>query len=264
MKMLRAVTYARVSTEKASQDTSVSRQVAELKEVAARRGWQVVFQFSDRISGGDAARPGLDAALNHIFHARADVLVVHDLDRLGRNVRTMLANVDAIHAAGGHFYVLDKHWDTSAPEGRLIFTIFAALFEFQRRTLGEKIKAGLAFARKKGKRLGARPLLSPAALARAVELRQATRIVGERDDGPMSWAWIVAALKREKLGTYHRGTLAGAVTRAIAAARSPRALRAAAVNREIRHHLPPGGGEGGGDPTSIGSRTGQRRARTSP
>ena len=220
-KLLRAITYARVSTEKASQTTSIRRQVAELKTVAARRGWTVEYQFSDRLSGG-AARPGLDAALDHIFRGRADVLAVHDLDRLGRDVRTMLANVDALHAAGGHFYILDKHMDTSGAEGRLYFTVFAAIAEFQRRTLGEKIKAGLAFARKKGVRLGARPLLTPAALERALELRAGS---GDDVDPPPSWAAIVGQLKLEKLGTYHRGTLAGAVTRALKAARSPRALR---------------------------------------
>jgi DNA invertase Pin-like site-specific DNA recombinase len=225
---LRAVTYARVSTTKTSQDTSVRRQVAELKDVAARRGWTVEYQFSDRISGGGAERPGLDAALDHLFHGRADILVVHDLDRLGRNVRAMLANVDAIHAAGAHFYVLDRHWDTSSAEGRLIFTIFAALYEFQRKLLGEKIKAGLAFARKKGKRLGGRPLLTPAALARAVELRAG--------HPRPSWAEIVVKIRAAKLGSYHRGTLAGAVTRALKAARSPRALRSAAIDREIRQH----------------------------
>jgi DNA invertase Pin-like site-specific DNA recombinase len=227
VKQLRAVTYARVSTTKTSQDTSVRRQVAELKEVAARRGWTVEYQFSDRISGG-VERPGLDAALDHLFRGRADILVVHDLDRLGRNVRSMLANVDAIHAAGAHFYVLDRHWDTSSAEGRLIFTIFAALAEFQRKLLGEKIKAGLAFARKKGKRLGGAPAMTPAALARAVELRAG--------HPRPSWAEIVVKIRAAKLGTYARGTLAGAVTRALKAARSPRALRAAAINREIRQH----------------------------
>jgi DNA invertase Pin-like site-specific DNA recombinase len=223
MKLLRAITYARVSTGKSSQDTSISRQVAELKEVATRRGWNVVFQFSDRISGSGAQRPGLDAALEHIHRGRADILVVHDLDRLGRNVRAMLATVDEIHAAGGHFYILEKHWDTSSAEGRLIFTFFAAVAEFQRKVQVERIKTGLAFARKKGVRLGARPVMSPRALARAVELRQL--------DPRPSWAEIVRLLDADKLGTFHRGTLAGAVTRELA----KRARRAAtAAQREGR------------------------------
>ena len=202
---MRAVVYARVSTLKTSQTTSVGRQLAELRDECRRRRWRLVASETDRMSGGRDDRPGLRTALEHIFRGRADVLVVHDLDRLGRDVRQMLANVDAIHASGGNFFIVVRNIDTSTPEGRLIFTIFAALAEFNRRAQREKVLAGLAFARKKGVRLGRPTAIPPAALDRAVTLR--------RKRPRPSWRVIIDTLAKEKLGTYHKGTISGAVTR---------------------------------------------------
>ncbi len=197
--------YARVSTLKPSQAQSVPRQLAELRDEARRRGWDVVETCTDKMSGGRSDRPGLTAALDLIFRGRADILVVHDLDRLGRDVAQMLYNADAIRAAGGNFFVRDRNIDTSTAEGRLIFTIFAALAEFQRNSNRERILAGLAYARKKGVRLGRPPAIPSTALERAVQLR--------RQRPRPSWRTIVKALQVEKLGRYARGTIAGAVTR---------------------------------------------------
>jgi DNA invertase Pin-like site-specific DNA recombinase len=199
---LRAVVYARVSTVKRSQSTSIPRQLAELRTVCRR--WRLVASESDRETGGRDDRPGLQRALEHVRRGRADILVVHDIDRLGRDVRSMLANVDAIHASGGHFFLLDRSIDTSTPEGRLTFTILAALAEWQRRNLRERVIAGLAHARKKGVILGRRSTIPPAALARAVVLR--------RQRPRPSWSAIVSTLAAEKLGRVTKGAISSAVT----------------------------------------------------
>jgi DNA invertase Pin-like site-specific DNA recombinase len=198
---------ARVSTWKRSQDKSIPRQLSELRDWCKRKRWRLVASESDRLSGGRDDRPGLQRALDHIMSGRADVLVVHDIDRLGRDVRSMLANVDAIHAQGGNFFVLDRNVDTSTPEGRLFFTITAAIAEWQRRKTGEKVIAGLAYARKKGVRLGRPPKVPPPALDRAVALR--------RGRPRPSWSAICRQLAAEKLGRYKRGTIGGAVTRCL-------------------------------------------------
>jgi DNA invertase Pin-like site-specific DNA recombinase len=182
--------------------------------VAKRHGWEVVGSYTDRLSGARSDRPGLGTALDLIFRARAEILVVHDLDRLGRDVLQMLHNVDAIHAAGGNFFVRDRNLDTSTAEGRLIFTIFGALAEFQRNGNRERILAGLAYARKKGVRLGRPGSIPPPVLARAVKMR--------RQYPPPSWRTIVRELQHEKLGRFPKGTIAGAVTRALRAQRKAR------------------------------------------
>lgn len=200
----RAVIYARVSTLKTSQTTSLVRQLAELRDVVKLRRWRLAASCTDRLSGGRDDRRGLQTALDHIFAGRADVLVVHDLDRLGRNVETMLRNVREIHACSGNFFIRNRNIDTSTPEGRLTFTLFAALAEFQRAALRERIMAGLAFARKKGVRLGRKSQIPPAALDRAVALR--------RRQPPLSWSKIVATLAAENLGAVSKGAISGAVT----------------------------------------------------
>lgn len=205
MKPLRAVTYARVSTQKPTQDTSLRRQGAELRDAAERHRWKVIEQISDRLSGGRNDREGFRAAVDLVVRGRADVLVVHDLDRLGRDVREMLYTLDAIDAAGGHLLVLSLNIDTSTPAGRMAFTMSGALAEHQRRDNTRKVIAGLEYARKKGVRLGRPPTLTPAAVARAVKLR--------RQRPRPSWRLIAIALRKERLGRYPDSTVAGAVAR---------------------------------------------------
>lgn len=203
---LRAVLLARVSTKKRSQDTSAPRQLAQLREVAKRRKWTVVASFTDRLSGAEWNRPGLVEALALIRNGKAEVLAVHDLDRLGRKTVDLLLTLDAIHAWGGDLFIRDASVDTTA-QGRLGFTMVAALAEHSRRDNSEKVLAGLAHARKKGVRLGRPPAVPAEALARAVELRR-------RRPRP-SWREIVLELQKEKRGRFAKGTIAGAVTRSM-------------------------------------------------
>jgi len=215
---LRAVLLARVSTHKRSQDASNPRQLSDLRDVARRRGWTVVAKYSDRVSGAETG-PGLRSALDLIFRAKADLLVVCALDRLGRDVREMLQNVDIIRSAGGHFFVREDEIDTSSPEGRMQFTLLAALAEFQRRSNRFKIYAGLDHARKKGVRLGRPRKFGGKALARAVQLRRA-RPYGRI----LSWSQIRKALASEGLGTFKDPTIAGAVVRELARAKGSRSV----------------------------------------
>lgn len=145
-----------MSTLKASQDTSIETQEAQLREIAARRGWEWVGWFSDRSSGKTLNRPGLNAALDLLFKGKADVLIVHNLDRLGRNAKEMLDTVDALAAAGKKFYAREEEIDTTGAMGRVVFTIFAGIAEFYRRRASEGIRLGLARARELG-RVGGRP-----------------------------------------------------------------------------------------------------------
>jgi DNA invertase Pin-like site-specific DNA recombinase len=174
-----------------------------LRELAGRCGWEVVAELTDRQSGRSDDRPGLQEALDLVEHHRADVLVVHELDRLGRNVTDLLKNADRIAAAGGNLAIRDLNVDTTSPEGRLHFTMMAGLAEYQRRSNVGKVLSGLATARKKGVRLG-RPPLAPATLERARELRKEEK----------SWTEIADQLRAEKLGDHGRATIRNALARA--------------------------------------------------
>jgi DNA invertase Pin-like site-specific DNA recombinase len=205
---LRAVLVARVSTEKRSQDASNPRQLANLRDVAKRRGWVVVETFSDRGSGAETG-PGLRAAMRLIRQGAGDALAVCAIDRLGRDVRQMLENVDNIRQWGGSFFVLDQEIDTTSPEGRMQFTLLATLAEFQRRANRRGVIAGMEHARKKGVRLGRPRTITGRALDRAIALRQL------RAPRPL-WREVAAALKREGFGRFKVTTVATAVTRASA------------------------------------------------
>jgi DNA invertase Pin-like site-specific DNA recombinase len=194
--VLRAVLLGRVSSRKSSQETSLPRQGAELSALARRKGWVVVGWHFDRITGATLDRPGLQAALDDLARGRADVLVVADLDRLGRDAREMLATIDAIHSWGKGFYAMRGEIDGTGAAGRLVFSIFASVSEFFSRAAGEKIRAGLAHARAEG-RIGGRPrLLDYAKLPRARALRRrraswsqiATELGGTRN----AWARAVS------------------------------------------------------------------------
>lgn len=202
--VIRAVVYARVSTTKRSQSTSVRRQLAELAELARRRGWPVVGKYFDRLSGGSADRPGLMLAVEAVIQGRAEMLMVDALDRLGRNVRHLLETVDAVEEAGGNLFVRDLNIDTSTPSGRLTLTTLATLAEYQRRENVRKVIAGIEHARKKGVRLGRPPKITPAALELAVSLRR-------RRPRP-SWRVITAKIAAAKLGRFKRTSIASAVT----------------------------------------------------
>ena len=156
--------YARVSKADGRQVLDLQTDALEAAGVAPEH------LYTDRASGKDAARPGLIACLKA---ARAgDVLVVRTLDRLGRDLKHLINTVHILDERGVGFKVLagqGARIDTTTPEGKLVFAIFAALAEFERALIIERTRAGLAAARARG-RCGGRRL---ALTARQVRIAQA-------------------------------------------------------------------------------------------
>ena len=109
------------------------------------------------MSGRHDRRPGLDACLKAL--REGDTLCVWKLDRLGRDLRHLVALVDALQGRGIGLRVLTGHGaavDTTRADGRLIFAVFAALAEFERGVISERTRAGLKAARARGRK-GGRP-----------------------------------------------------------------------------------------------------------
>ncbi|MBD2783690.1 recombinase family protein [Xenorhabdus sp. 3] len=111
--------------------------------------------FEDKISGRTANRPGLTQALEHL--KPGDTLVVWKLDRLGRNVKNLIALNERLTNGGIHFQSLTDSIDTSTPMGRFFFYVMSALAEMERELIIERTNAGLAAARAQG-RIGGRPV----------------------------------------------------------------------------------------------------------
>ena len=138
--------YARVSKSDNSQVLDL--QIDALKS----SGVNVENIYTDKISGVKNERPGLENCLKAL--RKDDVLVVYKLDRLGRNLKHLITTVEDLTKRNIGFKVLSGQGvniDTTTPAGKMIFSIFWALAEFERELIGERIKAGIAAARARGR-----------------------------------------------------------------------------------------------------------------
>jgi DNA invertase Pin-like site-specific DNA recombinase len=144
--------YARVSTLN-NQDPEM--QLAELREYAARRGWQIVEEFTDQgVSGCKESRPALNRLMAGACRRRFDAIVVWKIDRFGRSLKHLVNALAELAALGVAFVSLRDNLDLSTPSGRLMFQIIGAMAEFERALIQERVRAGLRNARAKGRKLG--------------------------------------------------------------------------------------------------------------
>lgn len=154
-----AIGYARVSTT--AQDLTL--QLDALRAAGCER----IFEDLG-VSGAKTARPGLDALLQ--FARPGDTVVVWRLDRLGRSTSHLVGLVEDLAKRQVGFRSLTEAIDTTSSGGRLVFSIFAAIAQFERDVIRERTTAGLAAARTRG-RLGGRPsVMTPTKLAEAHRL----------------------------------------------------------------------------------------------
>ena len=174
----RTAVYARVSTV----DQEPENQLAELRRYVQARSWPAAVEYVDRgVSGSTDSRPALNRLVTDARRRRFDVLVVWRLDRLGRSLKHLITLLDDLQALGVAFVSLAEGIDATTPAGKLQMHILGAISEFERARIAERVKAGLAQARRRGKRLG-RPAthISAADLQRTADLsvRDAARAIG--------------------------------------------------------------------------------------
>jgi DNA invertase Pin-like site-specific DNA recombinase len=147
--------YARVSTNGQEKNGyGLDAQISRLKEAGCKRIYQ------DTASGGKSDRAGLTQMLDKL-HA-GDVVVVVKLDRLSRSLADLLNIVERIGKAGAGFRSLGENLDTTSSAGRAMMQMIGVFAEFERSIIRERTKAGLAEARKAGRKLGRRFKLSEA------------------------------------------------------------------------------------------------------
>jgi DNA invertase Pin-like site-specific DNA recombinase len=149
----RVACYARISTLNHQQDPEL--QLAEIRDFCHRRGWEITGEYVDRgISGSRERRPELDRMLAHCRKRRVDAVVVYRYDRAARSLRQLVNLLEEFRSLGIDFVSLHEGVDTSTPNGRLVFGIFASIAEFERELIRSRVRSGLALARARGKRLG--------------------------------------------------------------------------------------------------------------
>ncbi len=152
--MKRAGLYLRVSTV----DQHPETQLHDLRALAAQREFQVVREYTDRISGTKAKRPGLDELLHDARRGRFDVVVVWACDRIARSTRHFLEVLDELRNVNVEFVSFRENIDTSGPLGRAITIIIGAIAELERNLIIERVRAGMRRARLEGRHIGRRPL----------------------------------------------------------------------------------------------------------
>jgi len=188
----RAAIYARVSTNN-GQDPEV--QLAEIRQFCVHRDWTTIREYVDKgISGAKERRPALDNLLADCRRRAVDCVVVYRYDRFARSLRQLVNALEEFRALGIDFVSLHEGVDTSTPNGRLVFGIFASIAEFERELIRDRVKSGLALAKSRGKCLG-RPRVNVDRL----------RIATLRNEG-LSWAEICDVLGISK-GTAQRAVL---------------------------------------------------------
>jgi DNA invertase Pin-like site-specific DNA recombinase len=152
MKIKRVGLYARVSTVN-GQDPEV--QLLELREYCQRRGLEIAEEFVDKgISGSRERRPGLDRLMVACRKRLLDGVVVYRYDRFARSLRQLVNALEEFRALEIDFISIHEGVDTTTPNGRLVFGIFASIAEFERELIRDRVRSGLAAAKAKGKKLG--------------------------------------------------------------------------------------------------------------
>lgn len=151
---MRKIGYLRVSTAEQRPD----RQIMGLEPLCDEL-------HIERLSAVSRRRPVFDQVLTGLD--TGDVLVVWDLDRAFRSVIDALTVIDRLRSRGIELEIANLQLDTTSAAGMLVYTVMSAFAEFERRTLAQRTREGLAAARQRGVRLGRPPKLSKEQLAYA-------------------------------------------------------------------------------------------------
>jgi DNA invertase Pin-like site-specific DNA recombinase len=150
--------YARVSTSEQSLDGQT--------DLLAQAGCERIY--SEKVSGVKQERLQLERMMDSL--RVGDVVIITELNRLGRSVKELLAIIERIHKVGASIKSLRETWlDTTTPQGNLLLTIFAGLSQFERDLIRQRTKQGLNAARARGRK-GGRPKTYTAKIKTAVNM----------------------------------------------------------------------------------------------
>ncbi len=152
--MKRAVLYMRVSTV----DQHLETQLHDLRQMALQRGFEIIHEYTDKISGVKVKRPGLDQMLADGRRGRFDVVLVWASDRIARSVKHFLEVLDELNLLGIEYISFRENIDTGGPLGRAVIVIVSAVAELERSLIVERVRAGMRRAKLEGQHIGRRPL----------------------------------------------------------------------------------------------------------
>jgi putative DNA-invertase from lambdoid prophage Rac len=149
-KMFRVGLYARVST---NDQQTIPMQLRAIREYAAKRGWHVALQVKE-IGSGASQRQLREELLDAARRRAIDVVLVWRLDRWGRSLPDLVTTLEELNHLGVGFVSLMEALDLTTPTGRAMAGLLSVFAAFEHDVLRERVRAGLAEARLKGKKLG--------------------------------------------------------------------------------------------------------------
>jgi len=169
--MNRAVIYSRVSTN----EQTVENQLKVLREVAEKRGLEVVREISDEgISGakGRDERPGFDELIKGSVKNEWDIILVWDVSRLGRSLKHLVSFLEDIQSAHCDMYIHQSGIDTSTASGKMMFGMLSVFSEFERSMIRERVIAGQQRAVANGVKLGRKTNVNDGIITAVYHMRQ--------------------------------------------------------------------------------------------
>lgn len=149
---MKVAIYARISTNHEKQD--LDTQLFPLKEYCKQRDWEIYEIYTDELSGSKESRPSLDRMMKDSYRRKFGCVLVFRFDRFSRSTRQLINSLETFRTLGINFVSYQEAIDTSTPAGQMMFTMISAFAQFERAIIQERVKAGLAKARAKGKILG--------------------------------------------------------------------------------------------------------------
>ena len=167
----KAVIYSRVSTN----DQTVDNQLKVLREVAERKGLEVVREISDEgISGakGRDERKGFDELIKGAVRKEFDIILVWDVSRLGRSLKHLVSFLDDIQSARCDLYIHQSGIDTTTASGKMMFQMIGVFSEFERSMIRERVIAGQQRAKAEGRHIGRKSNLTNGVINAVIQLRE--------------------------------------------------------------------------------------------
>ena len=168
---MKAVIYSRVSTN----DQTVDNQLKILREVAEKKGLEVVQEISDEgISGakGRDEREGFNELIKGSIQKEWDIILVWDVSRLGRSLQHLVSFLDDIHSAKCDLYIHQSGLDTSTASGKMMFQMIGVFSEFERSMIRERVIAGQQRAKAEGRHIGRKSNLTNGVINAVIQLRE--------------------------------------------------------------------------------------------
>jgi DNA invertase Pin-like site-specific DNA recombinase len=190
--------YARVSTR----DQSPEMQLRDLRSYTQARGFEAIEYVDTGFAGAKQNRPALDQLMNDARKRRIDAIVVWRFDRFARSTKHLLLALEEFRSLGVQFISYQENIDTTTPLGQALFAIVGAVAQLERDLIRERVRAGIANARAKGKQFG-RPRVQVDAASVAALRREGlswSQVCGNLNVSNGSAQRSVALLKVDRIG----------------------------------------------------------------